>query len=486
MSSALRQPRSGAVMLEESLQRDIRRALRAARVESCAAFVLVELGDTGLRASVVDAATGGSLVEHGDGRLCPHMLDLTLADHLVRIGRVTRPESTDWAAELIGLMPQVRERLAVVDGAFAMGSEHVAMFRMSRLDCVTALAQELSDAASVISRTVAEAPVGVDAVVVMPDHESWPGLVGDLAERLSLPVVALDADSDGDTDDDSDGGRHTVGVAAVEAAQIPESDIVVERDATASEQDEAPSAEVEPWFPAAADVTQPFSVVRTAGPPTDAVEQGDAGIPTTTPAVSAGPVASLRATPADGPGVPPRGRDITTTGDHDVLRGDQAGEGPVSGGGPRAYAPPGGASGRSVGPGGRRRLAVGAVAVGGAVALGGVILAVPWLHGSDDGRPAPSVVGFTSPTAPRASAPPSTSAAAPTTAAPSSAPGARAPIDTRPAQIPAVQYTAPPPPQQRSYVSPGRQPQRGVPLPAIPRRRTIPNPIPGLPPIVLP
>ena len=47
--------------------------------------------------------------------------------------------------------------------------------------------------------------MAVGAVVAMPDHESWPGLLGELADRLSLPVVALD----GDTDDGSEGGRHT-------------------------------------------------------------------------------------------------------------------------------------------------------------------------------------------------------------------------------------------------------------------------------------
>ncbi|MCP2161533.1 hypothetical protein [Williamsia serinedens] len=476
MSSALRQPRSGAVMLESSLQREIRRALTAAGVESCAAFVLVELGDTGLRASVVDAATGGSIVEHGNGRLCPHMLDLTLADHLVRIGRVTRPESTEWAAELIGLMPQVRERLAAVDGAFAMGTEHVAMFRMSRTDCVTALSRELTDAASIITRTVDEAPVDVDAVVVMPDHESWPGLVGELAERLELPVVALDGEGD-----DPDGGRHTVGAAEIESAPVPDP----EPEPAEDEQSEPEEIAAEPVVVEQSDpepTTRPIPVTRTAEPLAYAVEQGGAGIPTATPEVSPGPAVAQ----PDAPGVSDhRVRDITTTGDHDVLR-DHGDEVSVTGAGPRAYAPPGGASGRAEGPGGRRRLAVGAVAVGGAVALGGVILAVPWLHGSDGTRSAPSAVGFTSPTtAPTASAAVPTTGA-PTTPAPTTTPGAQAPIDTRPAQGPAVQYTAPPPPQQPSYVSPGRPRGGGLPLPVIPRRRTIPNPIPGLPPIVLP
>ena len=471
MSSALRQPRSGAVMLEESLQRDIRRVLHAADVASCAAFVLVELGETGLRASVVDAATGGSLVEHGNGRLCPHMLDLTLADHLVRMGRVTRPESTEWAAELIGLMPQVRERLAAADGAFAMGTEHVAMFRMSRNDCVTALSTELADAASVISRTVDEAGVDVGAVVVMPDHESWPGLLGELADRLSLPVVALD----GESEDGSDGGRHTDRPVPVDPVDddpepIATAPIATEGDETEGDESDSitdpfvgeagePASDgAEPAPAGAADVTQPFSVVRTAGPPVHGVEQGGAGNPGTSRVRDTG---------------------LTVTGDHDVVRAEES----MNGQGPRTYAPPAGGSGRAVESAGRRRLAVGAVAVGGAVALGGVILTVPWLHGSDGG--APAVAGFATPT----SVPP-TSAAPPSTSGPVSPPAseARAPIDTRPAQVPAVQYTAPPAPQQQSpsYVAPG-QPRRGVPrLPAIPRRRTIPNPIPGLPPIVIP
>jgi hypothetical protein len=462
MSSASRQPHSGAVMLEESLHRGIRQAITAAGVPWCEAFVLVEVDNMGLRASVVDAATGISLVEHGDGRLRPHMLDVALADHLVRIGRVTRPRSPEWMAELVGLMAQVRARLVVADGAFAMGTEHVSMFRMSRTDCITALSAELSDAASLIERTVAESDVEVDAVVAMPDHESWPGLVGELAERLALPVVALDGRGD---DSASDGGRHTNAAGPVgdeidgpepraDAAPAPESEPVHDTGTL--------DAPVEPWFPASSDVTQPISVVRTAGPPVHGVEQVGAGIPTATPEVSVGPSA----------------------GDHDVRRDNRTGEASMSGVGPRAYAPPGGVGGRVDGPGGRRRIAVGAVAVGGAVALGGAILAVPWLHGNDSARSAPSVVGVT---APHEAAQTTTPTGQP---APSAAPQnstAHAPIDTRPAQIPAVQYVPPAAQQQQSpsYVSPG-QPRRVVPRPAPPRRRTIPNPIPGLPPIVLP
>ncbi len=88
---------------------------------------------------------------------------------------------------------------------------------MSRSDCVTALSTELADAASIISRTVAEAGVEVDAVVAMPDHESWPGLLGELADRLSLPVVALDGGGD-----ESEGGRHTdLDFAGVDREPVP-------------------------------------------------------------------------------------------------------------------------------------------------------------------------------------------------------------------------------------------------------------------------
>ena len=229
------------------------------------------------------------------------------------------------------------------------------------------------------------------------------------------------------------------------------------------------SDEAEPVFAGAADVTQPISVVRTAEPLAYGVEQVGAGNPGT-----------------------PRVRDtgLTDTGDHDVVRGEQPAEEAMNGTGPRPYAPPAGGAGRAVDSDGRRRLVVGAAAVGGAVALGGVILAVPWLHSSDTSRSAPAVAGFATPNeVPRTSA---SEAPAPTSRPPTSTPAspspstARAPIDTRPAQVPAVQYTAPPPPPTQSYVSPG-QPRRAVPrLPAIPRRRTIPNPIPGLPPIVIP
>ncbi|MFD0925055.1 hypothetical protein [Williamsia deligens] len=438
-------PRSGAVMLQDSLQREVRRAVAAAGIDRCPAYLLAELGEMGLRVAVVDAASGASIAERGDGRLAPHMLDLTLADHLVRIGRVTRPESTGWAAELIDLMPAVRERLAVADGAFAMGPEHVSMFRMSRADCVTALETELTGARDVIARTLAESTVDIGAVVFMPDHELWPGLAESVGAHVEVPVVILGDIDDMPDADPTDRGRHTV--------DAPE-----EHAGTAEDQ-------------VGTAVTEPFTAVRPDEKPTDAVQL--AGAATRAPDPVA-PVATW--------GDDPRADDarVAVTGDHDVVPSDPAPGHPVNGAGPRYYMPPTGDV-RVSGARSYRRLAIGAVALGGAVVVGGAILAVPWVGGTDAAS-APAVAGF-------ATAPSSSAAAPPADSTAPSTP-TRTPIDLGAARLPATQYTAPPTASGGAgggggYVAPGQT--RRAPAPRyIPRRRTIPNPIPGLPPIVLP
>lgn len=191
MSTAQRAPHSGAVMLDESLLHEVQRTLAASGITDCAAFVLVELNEGGLRTAVVDSSTGASLVERGDGKLGPRMLDLSMADHLVRSGRVERPASFEWATELIDLMPDIRARLAVTDGAFAMGARHVAMFRVSRRDYYAGLQPHLLAAQSLWQAVALNSAPPVGALVFMPEHEQWPGLFPTLSHLAPIPAVAL-------------------------------------------------------------------------------------------------------------------------------------------------------------------------------------------------------------------------------------------------------------------------------------------------------
>ncbi|MBT0566296.1 hypothetical protein [Williamsia sp. CHRR-6] len=178
-------------MLDYRLLREISRQLTAAGVYRCASFVLVELDNRGLRTSVVDSTTGISLLERGDRKLTPRLLDLSMADYLVQSGRVGRPETLEWANELIGLFPGIRERLNHSDGAFAMGPKHVGLFRVSRRDYFAGLQAHLMAAQTLWQSTALNADLPVGAIVFMPEHTRWPGLYPTLSHLSPIPTVAL-------------------------------------------------------------------------------------------------------------------------------------------------------------------------------------------------------------------------------------------------------------------------------------------------------
>lgn len=163
------------------------------------AFVLVRLDDTGLRGTAVDAETGERLIELSEPLVGPAALDRMLADHLVRTGRANSPVTRSEAHELIGLMPLVRIKLAGASGAFVIGRNRVGLVQVTHRDLDEALAPALSRAASLARSVAIGSPEEVTAVVVMPGHTRWPGLLEGLTAAMGseragkLRVVALRA-----------------------------------------------------------------------------------------------------------------------------------------------------------------------------------------------------------------------------------------------------------------------------------------------------
>ncbi|MGU3291647.1 hypothetical protein [Williamsia sp. M5A3_1d] len=463
-------------MLDESLLHEVTRTLAASGVENCAAFVLVELNEGGLRTAVVDASTGVSLVERGDGKLCPRMLDLSMADHLVRSGRVERPASFDWATELIDLMPDIRARLIVTDGAFAMGSHHVSMFRVSRRDYYAGLQPHLLAAQSLWQAVALDSTPPVGALVFMPEHEQWPGLFPTLSHLAPIPAVAL-RDPGPDTAVPAVGARRHEYDEPADAALLPPT---AGPPSTATVPvPAAPPVDSTALVPGAQPSSQPVPpsievLPAPSGHRGHAAEQGqdrlvaDVGLPTGTYLPDPSPFAPAGATGEQDVYRPADLTERTPPTVHDQ-------RGVMHSPGPRHYTPPAHPTRASSGStgGDHRRVLVGVATVIGAGVIGGLVVGLSWLGGDGDTSSAESTAAQ--------------GMVAQTSAVPGSpAPKSRPPLDTRSAQAPLLRYTPPPPPPtfaQQQTARPGTPQRRTAPPP---RRRSIPNPIPGLPPILLP
>ncbi|GGF12941.1 hypothetical protein [Williamsia phyllosphaerae] len=523
MSLAERALDSDPAVLDDTVLRDIRARLGAAGLADCAAFVLVELCDRGLQATVVDAGTGSRVAERGDDALSPRMLDRAVADHLVRTGRVERPESDEWVDELLHLVTGLRTTLATADGAFAMGTAHVGLVRVSRRDLVVALHPHLMVAAALWRSAAADFEPPVGAVVFLPDHRRWPGLFESLAQNASIPAVAVE---DEVVPQGRGRARHGAPAATSQpVVAVPGQSEQVSPVTTASAElpSVGPDAAFEPPVQFESPVPlEPTPVFASMSRPVEPMPVPVA-VPVPTPVAVPAPVvppdapaafvpqpvvpgSSAPPSPPAGPHLPPpfappprRVRDIAAPivpgdpwnppmpapGGHDAFFGPGGEREPISvhdhrdvrdPGGPRHYSPPTMVT-DTASPEARRvhnrRLLIGAGAVASSAALGIIVLTLPWI---DQGPP--TIGGQIN--AAQTAQPPVGAVSTPSPTQPS-----RPPLDLGAARSPATQYTTPPP----VVTPPTAQaaPRRSNPAPrARPRPRSIPNPIPGLPPILLP
>ncbi|MGV9713992.1 hypothetical protein ACWDTI_25415 [Gordonia sp. NPDC003424] len=343
-------------------------------------FLLVDLADDGMLISAVDPGEGVVVDQRVLWGVHPLALDQSLAEHLVRVGRVDAPLTDTWWNELLDLADRGRVRLASADGTFVMGHGDVPFFRVAQrdLDEATApAAAEVSDVLREMSNDFA-----ATSVFLGYDHADWPGLAPVLSRSVGLPVVEAPVDL---ADDD--------------LGDIDQSDD-------------------------AAQPSEPAPLATTASEPSYLPE------PSGTPRTADAPAQASPRTRAASARTP-------------------------------------GSSTRR--PGKRLLIAIAAAAV---VIVVGTATA---LAITGDDAP-PPITALTEPS---------------TTVAPPS-PTYADPADFAAARVPAVHYTPPPPPPETSETTTGGggQQQQGAPRqnrpqPA-PRGRSIPNPIPGLPPIVIP
>ncbi|MBD0860402.1 hypothetical protein IA539_04150 [Gordonia sp. zg691] len=497
-------------VLDPAVLEAVRHKLLQRGIAECPQVVFLDLDpQTGVAVSRLDPGRGAIADTYTDAALTLTALDRDIADHLIGIARVGSPTTPEWRDELFDLISRGRERLKDSDGTFLMGRRHIRLFRMVRRDVaeaggsLTARAEELARAA--LAGTQAPAVVIADRVSV------WPGLRDAVARAVQVPVI-----------DAGPVAAPPVDPAPVDAALIDTAEIdTAEIDTAPADHTSTDAAPAEPGavreerpvaVPVLEAVVEPESVLTQDLPPiaaevTNLIRAGEPAVPAASnvppsPATAFGALASylpaadmpIRVapvaahqpeahflSPAPNPigtnlgGTSPGGLDSgslgagsldATVASNPALREPytQSGPAPMSGlfPGPHAITP--------LGPrrrSGAKRILVG-LALMCALAIVGVATA---LAVGNDESPAP------------VAAPP-----AETTTA-STGPEYADPAILAEARQPARRYTPPPPPPPPETSTPEARTPRQQPRQRAPRPQrgvTIPNPIPGLPPIVLP
>ncbi|MCR5978328.1 hypothetical protein GDN83_11415 [Gordonia jinghuaiqii] len=507
-------------VLDRAALEAVRHKLLQRGIAECPQVVFLDLDpQTGVAVSRLDPGRGAIADTYTDPALTLTALDRDIADHLIGIARVGSPTTPEWRDELFDLISRGRGRLKDSDGTFLMGRRHIRLFRMARRDVaeaggsLTARAEELARAA--VAGTQAPAVVIADRVSV------WPGLRDAVARAVQVPVIDAGPVAASPVD------PAPVDPAPVDAALIDTAEIdTAEIDTAPADHTSTDAAPAEPGavreerpvaVPVPEAVVEPGSVLTQDLPPiaaevTDLIRAGEPAVPVASnvppsPATAFGALASylpaadmpIRVAPvaAHRPeahslsptpntigtnlsGTSPGGLDSGSLGAGSLDAGSldatvasnpalheaytQSGPAPMSGlfPGPHAITPHGPRR-RS----GAKRILVG-LALMCALAIVGVATA---LAVGNDESPAP------------VAAPP-----AETTTA-STGPEYADPAILAEARQPARRYTPPPPPPPPETSTPEARTPRQQPRQRAPRPQrgvTIPNPIPGLPPIVLP
>ncbi|MYR08177.1 hypothetical protein GTV32_18565 [Gordonia sp. SID5947] len=398
-------------------------------------FLLVDVTDDGLRVTTVDPRLDASVAALMAEAIRPSSLDQLLAAHLIRTGRVEQPTTEEWSAELVDLASRARSRLASTDGTFIVGREYVQYFRVWQRDLDEATAGPADGVARLCEEAAVDAPGRITSVVLAGGHEAWPGLAPMLGRRAPVPVIALMPA--GTPEVERSEPRHDDGVPLGAAPPTP--DLIVP--------ETVPSAP--PVAPRTGDFPAPM-----AG--------GSSERPRASPPDARRPAPETRGWEAGAGKLRPATRAM-------VWRQRLSG----------------------------RRALIGIAALCAIVVIGAAT-AVAVSGGSDsDGS--------------------SASAEDATTATSGDDSAYADPADLTAARVPAATYVPPPPPPPPEPTSdnsssgetatgrqrtgeptrqpPPRRPRQNAPPPApaplpapppLPRQRVIPNPIPGLPPIVLP
>ncbi|EON31619.1 hypothetical protein GTC6_16605 [Gordonia terrae C-6] len=412
-------------------------------IPETAEVVLFDLDPrAGVTVGRMDPARGTIADPYTDSGLTLDALDQVIADHLVRVGRVAAPTSREWHEEVLDLVRRGRERLRESDGTFLMGRDHIRLFRMARRDIaeagapLTARAEDLARAA--VSGAAAPAVVITDRV------SAWLGLRDAVARAVPVPVV--DVEPSGNATRPAMSGGHAAEPDEPEAGVVPDRSVP---DDPATERQEVTAPEPTPIFEA---VNQ--------SPPTPAPT------PAPTIATAFGALAPSGATPHDPSSSHGAGQRLPDPPPADRPAPD--GNVPHAVAGPEQHPTTDSALAGSPLTGGRRRRGTRVLAVIGVLCAVAVVAVATALAVTHD-EPSPAVA-----------------APLPQRTISSPEPEFADPAILAEARQPARRYTPPPPPETSASVESAPRPRPRPRTPRPQRGVTIPNPIPGLPPIVLP
>ncbi|WP_347957630.1 hypothetical protein [Gordonia aichiensis] len=142
------------------------------------AVMALDLGPAGLWAArIVD---GAAVAADTESRIHPGVLDARIAGYLRDTGRVEVSDDAVFAA-LMTVAAHAREALADRDTALVMGGEGLRLVTVTIDDVVEATVPEANRAHGMIVELAG--PLPVDAVLLGPGLDDWPGLWEALTER---------------------------------------------------------------------------------------------------------------------------------------------------------------------------------------------------------------------------------------------------------------------------------------------------------------
>lgn len=167
---------------------DVRSKLRLRGLDDDPQVVLLGLDGNGcVSVGRFDTSRGTVADSYSDAALSLGALDRAIADHLTRIGRVESPTTPEWQDELFELISRGRERLQDSDGTFLMGRRHIRLFRMARRDVEEAGGALIARGEELARAAVAGAQA--HAVVITDGLGVWPGLRDGIAKAVPVPIV---------------------------------------------------------------------------------------------------------------------------------------------------------------------------------------------------------------------------------------------------------------------------------------------------------
>ena len=145
---------------------------------SSGAVIALDFGDAGLWGGRLDGRRVAAT--DTETRIRPGVLDARIAAYLRDTGAVDAA-TPEVFGELVAVVGRGRHALIGHDSSLTMGFEHLRLVRLGLDDVVEATVPEANRAHGMIVELAGTDPV--DAVLLGPGHEAWPGLWEALTER---------------------------------------------------------------------------------------------------------------------------------------------------------------------------------------------------------------------------------------------------------------------------------------------------------------